>query len=215
MKKNLLTLTALSSLLLSAATLASESAEIKVIGEITTATCEVTMTNNGVFDFGKINQSLVLEADNSPLGNSGEGSVRVQCSAPTALTFTTTDNRFGTASHSIGNRNFGLGSVNGTGKLGFYRLQLREPTVDGVGSKMLVASDNGAIATVGEVMGVEYGKRMGWLSSSGDKELAIGKDFAFKMSAIAYLASKKDMNGALGEDAKLDGSATMEFGFGL
>lgn len=214
MKKNILTLTALSSLLLSAAALASESAEIKVTGEITTATCEVTMVNNGVFDFGKISQSMVAEDKNSLLGNKDQGGVHVKCSAPTALTFTTTDNRLGTASHTIGGWNFGLGSVNGTGKLGFYHLHLRAPTVDGVASKLVKAS-GGDIETPQDQLAIEYGERFGWATASGAKALAIGKDFAFSMSAQAYLAGKSSMNGTLGEDTNLDGSATMEFGFGL
>ncbi|WP_411754905.1 DUF1120 domain-containing protein [Serratia sp. (in: enterobacteria)] len=214
MKKNLLTLTAVSSLLLSAATLASESAEIKVIGEITTATCEVTMTNNGVFDFGKISQSMVKEDSSSLLGTKDQGGVRVKCSAPTALTFTTTDNRLGTASYNTGKRGFGLGNVNGTGKLGFYYLNLSEPTVDGVASKLLQASE-GSIQTMESAKFIEQGKRFGWAPASGVNELAVGKDFTFSMSAQAHLAGKSDMNGTLGEDTNLDGSATMEFGFGL
>ncbi|ERK08932.1 DUF1120 domain-containing protein [Serratia fonticola] len=215
MKKNLLTLTAVSSLLLSAATLASENAEIKVIGEITTASCEVTMGNNGVFDFGKISQAQLSESTNTLLGSSSEGSVHVKCSAPTPLTFTTTDNRLGTATFRSGGRNFGLGYVNGSGKLGFYHLQLREPTVDGVASRMFTASESGTVGMTFNTVDLEYGKRVGWAPASGAQEMAIGKDFAFRMSAKAYLSAKSAMNGDLGEDVNLDGSATMEFGFGL
>lgn len=215
MKKNLLKLTAVSSLLLSAATLASESAEIKVTGEITTASCEVTMANNGVLDFGKISQAQISDKTITSLGNKGGEKVHVKCSAPTALTFTTTDNRLGTASHTIGGWNFGLGNVNGAGKLGYYRLELRDPTVDGEASRIFAASSEGTISVAGRVLTVEQGKRIGWSPHSGEQELAIGKDFAFSLSANAYLASKGEMNGALGEDASLDGSATMEFGFGL
>lgn len=214
MKKNILTLTALSSLLLSAAALASDSAEIKVTGEITTATCEVTMANNGVFDFGKISQSMVAEESNSVIGMKDQGGVHVKCSAPTALTFTVTDNRLGTASFNNAGRSFGLGNVNGTGKLGFYYLNLHTPTVDGVASKLLQSSGE-SIQTMEKISFMEQGKRFGWAPASGTNELAIGKDFAFSMSAQAHLAGKSSMNGTLGEDTNLDGSATMEFGFGL
>lgn len=214
MKKNLLALTALSSLLLSAAALASESADIKVTGEITTATCAITMVNNGVFDFGKIRQSMVAEDGNTNLGAVAQGGVHVKCSAPTALTFTTTDNRLGTASLNQGDRAFGLGNVNGTGKLGYYYLSLREPTVDGVASRLLQASGD-SIQTMASIPMLEKSKRFGWAPASGASELAIGKDFTLSMSAQTYLAGKSEMNGTLGEDTNLDGSATMEFGFGL
>ncbi|CAM3995530.1 DUF1120 domain-containing protein [Serratia silvae] len=216
MKKNVLQLTALSSLLFSAATLAADtSAEIKVVGELSTSTCEVTVQNNGVFDFGEIRQSQVLDDKATMLRTATEGGVNVKCSAPTALTFITSDNRLGTASFEGLGRNFGLGNVNGTGKMGFYQLQVRGATVDGKASRVFTAVNNNTIGATGDSLLIELGQRTGWAPASGEQEMSIGKDFAFGITARAYLGSKSDMKGPLPEDAKLDGSATMEFGFGL
>ncbi|AKG68633.1 Protein of uncharacterised function (DUF1120) [Serratia fonticola] len=213
MKKNLLQLTALSSLLLSAAALASESAEVKVIGEISAVNCEVSVSNNGVFDFEKIKQSSVTDVI-TPIGRVDGGVVRVKCSAPTPLTFTATDNRAESAYGSSGlGSNFGLGLVNKTGKLGYYQLRFTQPTVDGVETPMF-ATDDGDINNVTGLLMAQQGRRMGWAESK-TAGVSIGKDFKFGMNATAYMAPKSAMNGALTEDVTLDGSATLEFGFGL
>jgi type 1 fimbria pilin len=213
MKKNLLQLTALSSLLLSAAALASESAEVKVIGEISSVNCEVSVSNNGVFDFDKIKQSSVTDAITT-IGRVEGGVVRVKCSAPTPLTFTATDNRADSAyGGNILGTNFGLGLVNKTGKLGYYQLRFTQPTVDGVATSMF-ATDDGEVNSVTGLLMAQQGRRMGWAASASDG-VAIGKDFKFGMNATAYMAPKSAMNGALTEDVTLDGSTTLEFGFGL
>jgi hypothetical protein len=219
MKKNLLQLTALSSLLLSAAAFASESAEVKVIGEISSVNCEVSVSNNGVFDFEKIKQSSVVDAV-SALGRVDGGVVRVKCSAPTPLTFTAKDNRadsayiMGTAAQNGGHGSFfGLGNVNGTGKLGFYQLKFRQPTVDGIPTHMFM-TDNGDVDKSEASLIAQKDKRMGWTKSLSH-EVSIGKEFSFAMNATAYLAPKSAMNGTLTEDVTLDGSTTLEFGFGL
>ncbi|WP_431224738.1 DUF1120 domain-containing protein [Serratia sp. L9] len=216
MKKNVLQLTALSSLLFSAATLASDiSAEIKVVGEISTSTCEVTMQNNGVFDFGEIRQSQVSDSKVTDLKTVSNGGVHVKCSAPTALSFITSDNRSGTASYGGLGRSLGLGNVNGTGKMGFYQLHINDATVDGETSRLFTSLDNATVGTTAYTVPIQLGQRTGWAPASGAQEMSIGKDFAFNITANVFLASKSDMKGPLPEDASLDGSATMEFGFGL
>lgn len=61
---------------------------------------------------------------------------------------------------------------------------------------------------------LEHGKRVGWSPASGNT-LAIGKNFTAEMAVEAYLAKSGDMHGGVGDDTHLDGSTTLEFGFGL
>ncbi|MGF6192506.1 DUF1120 domain-containing protein [Serratia sp. 2723] len=215
MKKSVLKITALSSLLLSAATLAAPSAEIKVTGELITPTCDVTLNKNGVFDYGKINQTLINDKQPTSLGNDLNDTVKVQCSAPTPLTFKLTDNRLGTASMA-GSKYFGLGNVNGSGKLGYYTLNTGAGFVDGQPAAIIVVSPNGTISGAPMSSTLEHsGQRLGWRAMGNPTELAIGKQFELPLTSKAFLAKKSEMQGGISEDVSLDGSATLEFGFGL
>ncbi|CAI1517301.1 TPA: DUF1120 domain-containing protein [Serratia fonticola] len=214
MKKSVLKITALSSLLLSAATLAAPSAEIKVTGELITPTCDVTLDKNGVFDYGKINQTLINDKQATSLGNALDDTVKVQCSAPTLLTFKLTDNRLGTASMA-GNKYFGLGNVNGNGKLGYYTLKGQIGYVDGEPASIIVVSPNGTISSAPQPSAFEHDQRLGWRKMAYPTELAVGKNFELPLNLEAFLAKKSEMQGGISEDVNLDGSATIEFGFGI
>ncbi|BEM64672.1 DUF1120 domain-containing protein [Serratia sp. IR-2025] len=213
MKKNALRMTVLSSLFLSAASLAAgPSAEIKVTGELTAPTCDVTLPQGGVFDFGSISHTLVSATQPTSLGHAGGSYMTVNCSMETPLTFRVVDNRLGTASIS-GSKYLGLGNVNGSGKLGYYTLNAKMPQIDGrLGS--MFGTTNGTIGSLSSDIPLEHGKRFGW-APSGQQKLAIGKKFEVMMVAEAFLAKKADMQGGIGDDVKLDGSTTLEFGFGL
>ncbi|EPM1537490.1 DUF1120 domain-containing protein, partial [Serratia marcescens] len=128
------------------------------------------------------------------------------------LTFKVTDNRLGTASVA-GSQNFGLGSVNATGKLGYYTVSAMRGRVDGEIVSLFATATNTIPATLSK-LNFEHGKRIGW-ARSGSKEVAVGKEFALMFITEAFLAKRSDMHGGIGEDTKLDGSTTLEFGFGL
>lgn len=215
MKKCVLKITAISSLLLSTASLAAPSAEIKVTGELVAPTCQVTLNNNGVYDYGNISHTLVDTNKPVSLGakSGGETDLHVNCSSPTALTFKVIDNRLGTASVA-GNQNLGLGNVNNTGKLGYYQVKALLGRVDGILSPLFMTSGNTIPEGNGTVL-LEHGKRLGWRDPSNSHEQAIGKDFTAMLIVEAFLAKRGDLNGPLGEGVNLDGSATLEFGFGL
>ncbi len=213
MKHRVLSMAVLSSLLLSGGSLAAGmSADIKVVGELIAPTCEVSIPRNGVFDFGSISHTLIKTDSPASLGRKEGGAMSVKCDAETPLTFRVVDNRAGTASMP-GAKYLGLGHVNGTGKLGYYTVQAYLPRVDGKFVSMFV-TDGGVIpATSGEIA-LEHGKRAGW-ASTGLRELAIGKEFSAQLRVEAFLAKRGDMHGGIGDDVKLDGSTTLEFGFGL
>ncbi|RTE97411.1 DUF1120 domain-containing protein [Serratia marcescens] len=190
---------------------AGPSAEIKVVGELIAPTCEVKLPNEGIFDYGSISHTRISKDKPVSLGVKGGSTMEVKCDAETPMTFNVIDNRLGSASET--GKTFGLGNVNTTGKLGFYSIQAYFPQIDGVTGRLFVTSDT-SITSPQTVVNLEHGKRVGWASASGNT-LAIGKNFTAQLLVEAFLAKSGDMHGGGSEDVSLDGSTTLEFGFGL
>jgi type 1 fimbria pilin len=213
MKNVFFKLTAISSLLFSASSLASGlGAEIKLTGDLIAPKCTIN-TPDMVFDYGdKISPTLISNTAPVSLGPVPSVSLTVNCDAQTTLTFGVTDNRLGTASMS-GSKYFGLGNINGTGKLGHYLINVSRPTVDQQAAATFVSSGS-TIQQLLYTAQLEHGKRSGW-AKNGERSLAIGKTFGLDVSTEAFLAKRGDMHGGVGDDTALDGSATLEFGFGL
>lgn len=212
MNKIALRMMVASTLLVAGSSLAAGlSAEIKVVGELIAPTCEVKLPNEGIFDYGSISHTKISRDKPAGLGAKGGGIMEVKCDAETAMTFNVIDNRLGSASEA--GKTFGLGNVNTTGKLGFYAIQAYFPQVDGKNGALFVTS-NTSIPSTHTLVNLEHGKRVGWAPSSGNT-LAIGKTFTAQLLVDAYLAKSGDMHGGIGEDVSLDGSTTLEFGFGL
>lgn len=87
---------------------ASMSPELKVKGQMAVPSCEVSITNDGVFELGKLSNGLINSAAATALAKSQKQLV-VNCEAETFLNFTVVDNREGTAS-ATGSAHFGLGA---------------------------------------------------------------------------------------------------------
>ncbi|OQV35956.1 DUF1120 domain-containing protein [Serratia marcescens] len=213
MKTTLVTVTAISAMLFSVGSLAvTPSAEIKVTGELIAPKCEIDSPEM-TFDYGdKINHKLINDSAPVSLGMARAVTLTVNCDSETSVTFGVTDNRLGTASVS-GSKYFGLGNINGTGKLGYYEINATRPKVDGKTTSLFVTS-NGTIPTPLYSLLLEHGKRSGW-AYQWDSTLAIGQTFSLDVLPEAFLAKRGDMHGGVSDDTVLDGSATLEFGFGL
>ncbi|MTD09205.1 DUF1120 domain-containing protein [Serratia sp. YC16] len=211
MNKIALRMLVASTLLVAGGSLAAgPTAEIKVVGELVAPVCEVSLPNDGVFDYGSISHTKISRDKAVSLGVNGNGIMEVKCDAETPMTFNVIDNRLGTASEA--GKTFGLGSVNTTGKLGFYAIAVYHPQVDGKLGRLFVTQDGTITSPTGRVQ-LEHGKRVGWVSN--DDTLAIGKTFTAYLNVEAYLAKSGDMHGGIGEDTQLDGSTTLDFAFGL
>lgn len=212
MNKIALRMMVASTLLATGASLAAgPSAEIKVVGELIAPTCEIKLPNDGIFDYGSISHTGISRDKAVSLGVKGGSTMEVKCDAETPMTFNVIDNRLGTASEQ--GKTFGLGNVNTTGKLGFYSIQAYYPQIDGQLGRLFVTQDSTITSPSGLVQ-LEHGKRVGWAAASGNS-LAIGKNFTAQLLVEAFLAKSGDMHGGIGEDVNLDGSTTLEFGFGL
>ncbi|MBH3008174.1 DUF1120 domain-containing protein [Serratia ureilytica] len=190
---------------------AGMSPELTVKGQMAVPSCGVTIANEGVFDLGKISNGLIRPNHATELSASA-GAVKVDCEAETFLNFTVVDNREGTAS-TANTTNFGLGNVNGSGKLGYYRINLLSASVDGKASSVFSAVKGSSSFTALSSVYVDKNKVTGW--AKGTSVQSSGKKFAAVMQVEPMLASSASMGGPITDNVKLDGSATLNFAYGI
>lgn len=210
MKKHAMT-AAISFLLLNMtqAQAAGPTAELTVTGELTAPTCTVAVADDGVYDLGKLAASLIKPTADTTLAAMTK-TWTVTCDADTYLNFLPVDNRAASAS-SLAPTHFGLGMVNGSGKIGYYTAQMSNATVDGAASTLFtaVSSDFTPAATAD----ITIGQHTGWATDVNT--LASGKVFSADITVNPVLASTAAMNGPITDDASLDGSMTLNFAYGI
>lgn len=213
MKKTVITASILSVLAMHGAAIAAPmTSELKVQGKMAVPSCQVSISNSGVVDLGKISNSLI-DANKGTALEVGSLSISADCEATTYLSFTAEDNREGSSAVS-GSTYFGLGNVNGTGKLGYYQMKMYDAVTDSIGQSKLYSTPKGSTsfsATDGIIL--DKNNVMGWAKSSGVQ--SSGKRFHATIDLVPVLASSRDMNGPLTDSVKLDGSAVLNFTYGL
>ncbi|QHB33068.1 DUF1120 domain-containing protein [Yersinia canariae] len=212
MKKQLAKITVLSSLIfgINAANAEAPTAELKVIGTLTVPSCIISPPDEGVYDFGNLSSSLVKSGTATTALSPMTKTWTISCDAETYLNFTPVDNR--TASSSVaGTTNFGMGNVNGTGKIGYYTAQMKNGTVDGKTSS--VFSSATSTFAVASTAALTTGLRTGWSSAANTQ--STGKVFTADITVSPILAGTTTMGGPITEDAEIDGSMTMNFAFGI
>lgn len=190
---------------------AAMSSELSVKGQVAIPSCQISLGNNGVFDLGKVSQG-VIETSSSTSMNMIDASVTVDCEAETFLNFSAVDNRAGTASKDE-STHFGLGNVNGTGKLGYYKMRLVGATVDSERVFVYSAVKGSTSISSEPFTFVDKDKVTGWAKSENAQ--ASGKRFQAVLFVEPVLASSKEMGGPITDSTKLDGSATLNFSYAL
>lgn len=120
------------------AAFAAETADLTVRGTITLGACTPTLDNGGVVDLGKTRLADIGTGINLP---DHHINLNIACTAPTAVGFTTTDNRAGTSTY-IDPQMFGLGESEGK-KLGRYDIVFRDATYDTTNGAPVVTADGG------------------------------------------------------------------------
>jgi type 1 fimbria pilin len=135
---------------------AASTASIKVTGTITPAACNVSVTNDGKFDYGNISAGTLSDTQANNLGEK-TNNLQITCSSPTQLALKTLDNAHASADGSEGvtqaigavdsDRLFGLGdTADGKQHLGAYTLALMYDslTVNGTSTAgQLLSKDGG------------------------------------------------------------------------
>lgn len=213
MKKSIFTLSVLTTLLTAATAVqaAAPTAELKVKGELTAPTCTVAAPDNGTYDFGRISSTLIKAAATTAVTGKAK-TWSVSCDAETYLTFSVVDNRAASVA-TTGNTYFGLGNVNGTGKIGYYTAVMSDPKVDGVTSYLFTAASGASTFSVYNSVNITKGTNMGWASTTST--LKSGRVFTSDITVNPTLASSATMGGPITDTVNLDGLMTMSFAYGL
>lgn len=177
---------------------------------MTVPSCTIASPDAGVYDIGKLSSSLVKSGTTVTVLAQINKTWTVNCDANTYLNFTPVDNRTGSSSdNSL--TSFGLGKINNTGKIGYYTVQIWNATVDGKKSGVFTASSASFSQVASSYLTI--GQRTGW--AAGANTQSSGKVFVADLIVTPVLAGTNTMNGAITEDAKIDGSLTMNFAFGI
>lgn len=212
MKKTVISASIASMMLMAnVATAASMSPELKVKGQMAVPSCQVTIMNDGVFDLGKLSNTLINTSTATALSKS-QKELSITCEADTFLNFTVVDNREGSAS-TAGGTHFGLGSVNGSGKLGYYKVNVFSAAVNAIPSALYSVKKGTTTFSTANSVYLDKGNIVGW-GKSGNVQNS-GKNFRAVLEVEPYLASSKDMNGPITDSVKLDGSSTLSFAYGI
>uniref|UniRef100_UPI00356383B7 DUF1120 domain-containing protein n=1 Tax=Blautia obeum TaxID=40520 RepID=UPI00356383B7 len=121
---------------------AASTVDLTVKGIITPNACTPSLSDGGVIDHGKMSAKDLNATQITPLPHFNL-QMTVTCDAPVIFALKTTDNRMGSGTGTA----FGLGFINGTQKLGSYRLTLgtfaNPPQADGETVQAIGSFDNG------------------------------------------------------------------------
>ena len=212
MKKSVLALSTLSALFLSASAAHADAltAELKVVGELVVPTCTVAATDEGIYDIGKQSATLIKPAASTTLAAMTK-TWTVTCDAVTYMNFTPVDNRAASKSDAT-TTSFGLGNVNGTGKIGYFTAIASNATVDGVASRLFTSAS--ATFTPATTASLTNNQRTGWATTVANTQNS-GKVFVADIAVTPVLASSAVMNGAITENTDIDGSVTLTFAYGI
>ncbi|CNH94466.1 beta-fimbriae major subunit [Yersinia massiliensis] len=215
MKKQLARLAVLSSLIVGTTAVQATvpTAELKVIGSLSVPSCTVNAPDSGVYDLGAIGPSQIKSGTATTSLPAISKNWVINCDGMTYLNIRPVDNRVGTTS-VVDGAHFGLGNVNGDGKIGYYRLAMSNGVVDGKASNLFITTTSNFTASYTSVgLNSDNSISAGWAASSSTQ--AAGKVFSADFTVIPVLAGTTDMKGTITEETKIDGSTTMNFAFGI
>ncbi len=193
---------------------ATPTADLKVKGKLGVPTCTVIAPDNGVYDLGKISATNIKSGTTTTALPTVTKTWVTTCDTETYLTYTVQDNRSGSES-ATGGGNYGLGFVNGTGKIGYYTFLMTNPKVDNVSANIRCDGppESGAEPNCTTTSRMYKNYTQGW--SNADNSLKAGKTFSIDIAVHTVLAGAATMNGPVTEDTQIDGSTTINFAFAI
>ncbi|EPB4205477.1 DUF1120 domain-containing protein [Yersinia enterocolitica] len=208
MKKQLIALTALSYLIFgfNAANAKAPTAELTVKGQVSPPGCIIMAPDGGVYNVGEIAGHTVKPSALTVLPSITKN-WSVICDAETYVSVTGSDNRAG--SSTSGGR-YGLGFVNGAGKIGDYGVYFSNAKVDGT-AKYFRKQEEAAAAILSLSIGPLNG--LSWVHANATK--APGRVFSADIEVMPRLGSVADMKGPITENVKIDGSMTLSIIIGI
>ncbi|MEQ4690858.1 hypothetical protein [Providencia manganoxydans] len=170
--------------------------------------CEVISPDGGQYQINKVQAHHIKRNDSFQLPEMNKTWL-VICDIPVSLFLQFIDNR--KDSSPIDNNYFGLGNVNGNGKLGAYQIILNHAKIDDKPARIYV-KDN---ATNGDSDKIIVSDNHIYGFSLNDNNITNGEKFSINILVKSKLNSLKETNGPLIDGAELDGSAELIFSFGI
>ncbi|EOI6582685.1 DUF1120 domain-containing protein [Yersinia enterocolitica] len=168
--------------------------------------CIIMAPDGGVYNVGEIAGHTVKPSALTVLPSITKN-WSVICDAETYVSVTGSDNRAG--SSTSGGR-YGLGFVNGAGKIGDYGVYFSNAKVDGT-AKYFRKQEEAAAAILSLSIGPLNG--LSWVHANATK--APGKVFSADIEVMPRLGSVADMKGPITENVKIDGSMTLSIIIGI
>ncbi|KAF1028745.1 MAG: Protein GltF [Pseudomonas sp.] len=181
---------------------AASSLDLAVTGSITPSACEPTLSNGGVFDYGKIAAKDLSPDQLTDLGKRTVA-ISITCDAAVLMALQGKDNRAGSDYEGNG-RYYGLGLVNGTEKLGDFNFTWSNLIADGAAVRSISSQNNGSTWQAASVFRPNY-----FVSVADNTAVApipvttLNGDLELQ----SWIAPTKDLT--LGNELPIDGSATL------
>ncbi|MDA8486503.1 DUF1120 domain-containing protein [Pseudomonas resinovorans] len=140
------------------AAMAANSADLRVTGTITPASCSIAMSGN-TFDLGTLDAGKLTEPNRNPLPRTAPGTLTIQCDAPTQVAFKTHDNRRASIPTTLASTVFyyGLGFDAKNAPIGCYALVVLTPSirVDGQEGNIKWSTTEGANWGINSINGLD------------------------------------------------------------
>jgi len=192
---------------------AATTADVKLIGTITPASCVPTFVGGNTIDYGRI-ASTSLSPTTQTMLPEQTTKLSVTCDAPVKFAFSLVDERAATAvttlntisGYDAGNK-FGLGAADNGAKIGAYSLQISNEVADSGATQRLTSVDSGATwAVFGG--GMRNNNLVAFASTASATVPSPHKSITVDMRVVA--AIDKSSNLPITADIKIDGLTTFE-----
>ncbi|WP_283126233.1 hypothetical protein [Providencia stuartii] len=187
-------------------------AEQTVFSDIEAApSCELIIPNSGEYAYAQLPARQVQLQRTTTLPAMTQ-TWSVNCSAPTTVLFQVTDLQHDTTSGQDPSQ-FGLGYVNGVGKIGYFRLELSRATVDSQTTRLYQTQDQQRLGVLTNQLTVANDQFYGW--ATDENHAATGSLFTVDMTVTPTLNSLQETQGPLVSGAELAGNVSLHFQFGI
>ncbi|EIU7559083.1 MULTISPECIES: hypothetical protein [Providencia] len=175
-------------------------------------TCEI-QTTDVLYPYTQLKASQFHQTEMTELPPISQ-TVQVVCSAPVASLLIHVDSDVQAAS-TIGHdpTHFGLGFVNGQGRLGHYRVKLTDARVNGQQTQLYQTNDLSQVGRAQPESWLQSSVYQGW-SRDGLSPVS-GERYSVTMTVQPYLNSLKETNGPLVSGADLNGELVLSFPFSI
>lgn len=199
---------------------AANSVDLRVTGNITPASCSISMSGN-TFDLGTLDAGKLTEPTRNPLPRTAPSTMTIQCNAPTQVAFKTHDNRRASIPTTLPSKVFyyGLGFDAQNAPIGSYELVVLTPSirVDGQEGNIKWSTTDGVNWGVNSINGLDNLSPYSEINEIYSLDLASNQNhlpptpatsMSMDISVEAYIEAMSTLDTS--QEIAIDGSATIE-----